>query len=228
MAVATKSWVTAQLRLLGIEFKPTDPKKALWDALEAAFKSKKCQKPPPEVEAIKESLRQKYAASLTAHSHEIKLWEDHEFAEQAQFGPSAEFFADNRRFLNKYFLDSNRKPDRSKTAKPLLLLNCSEGTVKSAIYHIPGLVAHGWNDCRTRVRTLLGWETEMDKAVEHEFSKVASSTPPNLTGAGPEDYDIATTEANIDMKRFLQKYFPVDRHGTASAKKSSTPMRLLP
>ncbi|KAK4215809.1 hypothetical protein QBC37DRAFT_281023, partial [Rhypophila decipiens] len=186
----------------------------------------------PEVDAIEESLRQKYAVSLEAHSKEVKLWEDRQFAEQARFGPSSEFFADKTRFMNKYFLDSNGNPDRSKTVKPILI-KCDAGTVQSAITKIPGLVAHGWRDCGFYIgsKTLLGWETEMDRAVEHEFLKVASSTPPDLTGIlvpGPQDYDIATTEGNLDFNRFLQKYFPADMDGVASAKKSSTPIRLLP
>ncbi|KAM7203280.1 hypothetical protein V8F33_002271 [Rhypophila sp. PSN 637] len=208
VAAATKPWITAQLRLYSIEFKSTDDKNALWDTLEAAFKSKKCQKSTLEVDAIEESLRRKYAVNLEAHSKEVKLWEDREFAERAQFGPSSEFFADKTRFMNKYFLDSNGNPDRSKTVKPILL-KCDAGTVKSAITKIPGLVAHGWRDCWFYIgsKTLLGWETEMDRAVEHEFLKVASSTPPDLTGV---------------------MYFPVDMHGAASAKKSSTLIRLLP
>ncbi|KAM7210822.1 hypothetical protein V8F06_013802 [Rhypophila decipiens] len=155
---------------------------AATNTLEAAFKSKKCQNSRPEVDTIEESLRQKYAVSLEPHSKEVKLWEDRQFAERAQFGPSSEFFADKTRFMNKYFLDSNGNPDRSKTVKPILI-KCDAGTVQSAIAKIPGLVAHGWRDCGFYIgsKTLLGWETEMDRAVEHEFLKVASSTPPDLT-----------------------------------------------
>lgn len=220
--------------MYGIEFKSADKKYSLWDTLEAACKSKKYQKPTPEVDAIEKSLRQKYGVSLKAHYQEVTLWNDREFAQQAQFGPSSELFTDEMRFMNKYFLDSNGNPDRSKTVKPLLM-ECDSGTVKSIITRvgIPGLVAHGWRDCGFHggSKTLLGWETEMDRAVEEEFLKVPSSTPPDLTGVivrGPEDYDIGTTVANPDFNRYMQRYFPVDMHGAASAKKSSTPMRLLP
>jgi hypothetical protein len=156
----------------------------------------------PEIAAIQDTLRQQYKSEWKSYEQALEHWKDKQFAAVGG-DPTQEAALDVKRFVAKYFLDSiNGLPDRSKTNDPVVLRQ-SYGDVTSELLmdahaEIPGLKLRTYDDSHLAI---IGWDTEMPRAIESEFARLSTSE------RGPER--IATAEANFEVPLFLKKHLGI-------------------
>ncbi|KAJ4292226.1 hypothetical protein N0V88_005857 [Collariella sp. IMI 366227] len=189
-----KKWYTTQLYFYGISFKKSARKSDLRDALQQALNAGKCEDLAPSVAHIRDRLRKEYNE---AH----KRLEDKKFAE-IKGGHAEEANSDPPRFVAKYFLDSQGRPDKTKTKVPLSfnLWNHKDELVK-VVNAIPGLAI-----LKTMSRAFVGWEGTMEAGIEQEFAR--------LENLFDEKHKIHSAQANVDLKLFLRKYLSIELDGT--------------
>jgi hypothetical protein len=152
-----------------------------------------CDRLSASAEAIKAKLQQEYDAAVVA----IK---DRFFA-SIEGGPTSEACADAPRFVAKYFLTTGllgSTPDRSKTTAPLAIKSYhSREKLLEAVEAVPGLAVHqspNW--------VLVGWDTELDRAVQPHFEKLGGL--PVSEGGG------IIAQATFDFDRFALKHLHID------------------
>ncbi|KAK1829437.1 hypothetical protein QBC39DRAFT_332422 [Podospora conica] len=181
----------AQLELFGIPFKKTSKKEDLLRSLKAAYRTGKCDNLPASVEAIKTKLQQQYEAAVVVVKNK--------FFADIKDGLDYEVEADAHRFVAKYFLTTGLlggTPDRTKTKTSLVFSSPSDWArrwLMEAIEAIPGLAIYESNYC-----VVLGWDTELDRAVQRQFDKLLSRPAGILA------------QANFDFDRFVRNYLHVD------------------
>ncbi|KAL2022210.1 hypothetical protein VTK56DRAFT_5820 [Thermocarpiscus australiensis] len=185
-----------QLYLYGIPFKKTARRSDLMEKLEKAFNDGKCGELTPSVAAVRDRLRAEYEEAF-------KRLEDKMFAE-IEGGPSEEANTDPPRFVAKYFLDGQGRPDREKTKDPLsFALWNHEEELTEVVKAVPGLTI-----LKTWSTVLVGWDTTMARGIGNEFARLA-------TFFDRKDY-IQSAQANVDSKLFLKKYLHIDADGAAT------------
>jgi len=189
----TKAFVTAQLDLYGIPFRRSDTVANLRQALKAAVDAGQCEELAPSRAAVRDRLRAKYDEAFTRFGDTI-------FADITG-GPAEEASADPPRFVAKYFLDADGKPDRNKT-KDVLRLSPDCPELLQVVEGVPGLAIRS-----TRVTVLVGWETEMQRGVEAEFARFKS-----LFKSVPE---LHSAQASLDLGLFLKRHLGIGPDGAA-------------
>ncbi|KAF7561368.1 hypothetical protein G7046_g2801 [Stylonectria norvegica] len=207
---AVRPWIIAQLQLYGVSFDKSAHKPVLMDILERAVKSGMCNKPASSIQNLEENLRREYQAKLEVHAHDIELWKDERFNRLGS--PTSEACFDFERLLAKYFLDGlHGRPDRNKTHEALVLDTryLTETDIR-AVAAVPALTLH-----KTPYLAILGWETDIERALEREFIK--------LSDPSQNSRDLYTAEANLDLNRFLKKYFQVDINGISVGDRRTSP-----
>ena len=152
-------------------------------------------------------MNEEYGRRLEVHAKALDRWREHKFA--SLNSPTCEANFDPNLFLAKYFLDDiSGAPAPHKTKDPLTLQAVNDRSeLSKAVQSIAGLKVHfAW---RTAI---IGWENQMERAIEAEFLKL----------------DSPTMEANFDLDRFLAKYFLDDLKGKPARSKMATPITLFP
>ncbi|KAI0104629.1 hypothetical protein GGR51DRAFT_223637 [Nemania sp. FL0031] len=219
-AIATKSWLTAQLRLYDIPFEKSAFVDELWSTLEAAVKGRKCvEGGPPSVATIKERLvarlaqrRKDYAQAVEKHKLDVREWHKQNFA--ALNDPSAEARYDLGLFFSKYFVDDKGFPDPGKTPEPVILWDLRDWSepLRRRVEAIPGLSA-----LVTSQITVIAWDPKLDRGIETAFTMIDR---PDIK------CDHLTLEAAFDPDRFIAKYFLDGLHGEPDFGKQKSPLTL--
>ncbi|KAK5995402.1 hypothetical protein PT974_03806 [Cladobotryum mycophilum] len=216
---STCHWLMIQVRLYAVPYKGQANKARLLNTFATAIKAGKCKNLSPDAEAMKDYLRPQFDALMKDY---ITAFERRKFTEFERLNdPRSEIQYDVGYFLAKYFLDGPKgRPCRNKTKDPLVLDIEAPPNLAEAIKDIPGLV---FRASRSKLLLIIGWITEMDRAIEKEFANLSSNDMPEL---------IPTMEANLDFKRFLKKHFhiDVDDSGTVATyeQKPSAAVHLYP
>lgn len=179
-------------------------------ALTASFIQ--CNNPTPAVIAIEKALAVRYEQRLAEHAKELEKWEDAAFAAHTSQTSEANF--DVHRFIAKYFLDGDGRPDPQKTPEPITLDSVVRHVFFPAIQSVPGLAAHPMDPDRLVV---VGWKSQLDRGVEKAFARIDSLGTP---------MHVPTMEANFDLDRFFAKYFLDGVNGKPAPAKTPEPVRL--
>ncbi|KAK4136635.1 hypothetical protein BT67DRAFT_454429 [Trichocladium antarcticum] len=194
-AEPAKAWFVAQLSFHGIPFKQSARKASLKDVLAKALADGKCDSLAPSVAAVRDRLQREYDEAF----HRL---EDELFAE-IDGDPSIEAASDPRRFVAKYFLDAQGRPDREKTKKPLSVAERYHvDELREALKAIPGLATHPASGT-----VLVGWDTAMEKGIEDEFARLESRYSTRA--------DVQSRQATVDLKLFLKRSLAIDIDGSA-------------
>ncbi|PWY68123.1 hypothetical protein BO94DRAFT_540317 [Aspergillus sclerotioniger CBS 115572] len=128
--------------------------------------------------------------------------------------PSEEALFDASLFMAKYFLtEENGVPDKEKQKEALILQNVFGCQFENATKNVPGLSV-----CISSMVTVVGWEDTFSRGMDAGFAKLAEIQSPALR---------STFEANLDLGRFMAKYF-LDGNGDPDVKKNPDPIRLMP
>ncbi|KAI0009865.1 hypothetical protein F4779DRAFT_617191 [Xylariaceae sp. FL0662B] len=218
--VATKPWLTAQLRLYGITFDRSATADKLWDKLEAAVKGRMCvEGGPPSVTAVQERLaaefarrREDYFQAVKRHKVDVEQWHKQSFDELDD--PSAQARYDLDFFFTKYFLDDQGLPAPEKTPEPVVLWDLGDNThgLRRRVDAVPGLSARV-----TQSLTVIAWAAALERGVEAAFDMIDR---PDVKCDHP------TLEASFDPDRFLAKYFLDGVRGKPAPRKQVTPLVL--
>lgn len=161
---------------------------------------------------------------MASYNHALERWKDEQF-DLLNGHLVQEDALDTDRFVAKYFLNRMRgRPDRTKTKDPLVLHPYHGGVedLRDVTDKVEGLSVYHYvaNTCPM---VIIGWDTEMRKTVEHEFSKLA----------GYQQYPdlLPTTELNFNISLFLKKRFHLNADGgsvtTLPTEKPPEPVVLL-
>jgi hypothetical protein len=163
---------------------------------------------------LEKSLSEEYGRRLKAHAKELDRWREDKFA--ALNSPTQEANFDLDRFLAKYFLDGlSGLPAPHKTKDPLTLEHVSDRSkFERAVQSIAGLDAHF-----TSSITIVGWKGHLERALDAEFTRLDSPAAKQ---------HIPTAEANLDLDRFLAKYFLDGLNGKPAPHKTRDPVTLFP
>jgi hypothetical protein len=138
--------------------------------------------------------------------------EDKLFAEITG-GHSAEAYADPSRFVAKYFLDPQGRPNREKTEEPLSVAAWNhKEELAEVVKAVPGLAIHA-----TWESVLVGWDTTMERGIENEFARLESRYD--------KKEDVQSAQATVDLKLFLKKYLSIDIDGNGNGNASTTNAR---
>ncbi|KAB5558670.1 hypothetical protein GE09DRAFT_121945 [Coniochaeta sp. 2T2.1] len=137
-------------------------------------------------------LREQYRTERKAYEEYLERWKgDQSVALQGD--PTAEAALDVDRFVAKYFLDSQERPDRTKTQDPVVLRNWrrSHDALEDATCRIRGLDFRHFDEHGI---VIVGWNAGMNRAIEAEFTHLAASVD--------EPVRLPTVEANFDLTSF--------------------------
>ncbi|KAK3897124.1 hypothetical protein C8A05DRAFT_20050 [Staphylotrichum tortipilum] len=182
--------------LYGITYRKSDRVQKLADTLEAALDTGQCKELAPRFVAVRDRLRKEYDDAF------IRLG-DKLFAEITG-GPGEEAEGDPARFVAKHFLGADGQPDRAKT-KDVLAFRCGSHErqeLREVVDTVPGLsIVMTW---RT---VFVGWETEMQRSIEAEFSRLESVPQPVLK--------MHSALASVDLGLFLKRYLGIGPDGAA-------------
>lgn len=153
--------------------------------------------------AVEASLKQNFNGSQASYEKDKAQWEDDQF-ESLQGDHAKEVAADPERFLTKYFFKTDRAtPNQSQS--PITIIGRHFTTLQPPVTKIFGARVAPIV-CDAGHITLIGWQQDMSDAIRKEFLKVRSQMS--------STEEIATAEANIDLKRFLVKDFGFEPNGT--------------
>lgn len=149
------------------------------------------------MEAVKTKLQNEYAAA-------IEVLKD-EFFATIKGGPQLEAHADPCRFVAKYFLTTGLLggiPDRNKPTTPLAVWikpynDNSRTKLLKAVEAVPGLAIHPTPDW-----VLVGWDTELDGALQPHLEKLGGL--PVTEGGG------IIAQATFDFDRFALQHLHID------------------
>jgi hypothetical protein len=120
-------------------------------------------------------------------------------------GHAEEGNTDPPRFVAKYFLDAQGRPDREKTKIPLAFRSWNnKEELDRVVASVPGLAI-----LKTWSTVLVGRATTMEQGIEAEFSRLETFFS--------EKYDIRSAQANVDLKLFLRKYLSLNLDGSTIA-----------
>ncbi|KAK4236138.1 hypothetical protein C8A03DRAFT_17197 [Achaetomium macrosporum] len=192
-----KRWLTTQLHLYGIPFNKSARVSDLKETLEKVLNAGKCAELAPSVAAVRDRLRREYDEAF-------KRLEDKLFAE-IKGGYPEEANADPSRFVAKYFLDGQGRPDREKTKEPLSFRSWNhQEELVEAVEAVPGLAI-----LKTWSTVLVGWEETMQRGIENEFARLESFFD--------RREEIHSAQANVDLKLFLKKYLDINLDGVGAA-----------
>ncbi|KAI3331032.1 hypothetical protein F4824DRAFT_476407 [Ustulina deusta] len=221
-AIATKPWLTAQLRLYDIAFDKSAKVGELRATLEAAVKGRKCiEGGPPSIGLVRERLaaqfaqnREDYARAVKKHKLDIEQWHKGNFSKLDD--PSAEARYDLGWFFSKYFLDDKGLPAPNKTPESIIVwdLHDRSESLRQRVDAIPGLSARV-----TDALTVIAWAPEFEKGVNTAFTMIDRADIKT---------DRTTLEALFDPDRFLAKYFLNGLHGQPMHGKQKKPLVLSP
>ncbi|KAK0730268.1 hypothetical protein B0H67DRAFT_638788 [Lasiosphaeris hirsuta] len=161
---------------LEVTFKKSATRPALVDGLEKAVKAGKCNRLSEAVQPMLDLLCQQFESGTEAHAQTVERWADEKFA-SLQGDPEDEAAVD---------MDH-----------PLVLNNWA--AMAGATQKVPGLRYRKF----PRDMVIIGWGTEMERGVEHEFVKLSSSA------SSTSRAKLAITEDKFDVGLFLKKYLHV-------------------
>ncbi|KAM7212466.1 hypothetical protein V8F06_012153 [Rhypophila decipiens] len=180
----TKKWYTTQLHFYSLSSKKTATRPELRQALKSAYDVGRCQDLAPAITVIRNRLRRQYDDAL-------KQLEDEQFA-SLNGNISLEVNSDPPRFIAKYFLDAQGRPDEEKT-KAALSLQSWNGTteLRELVASIPSLKLITANR-----RILIGWDSTIEKGIENEFKRIKSSR-------SQDDKYWQAEQANVSIELFL-------------------------
>ncbi|KAK5625140.1 hypothetical protein RRF57_000856 [Xylaria bambusicola] len=210
-AVATKPWLTAQLRLYDINFNKSAKVSELRSTLEAAVKGRKCVEGPPSIDLIKQRLaaqfarkQEEYAQAIKTHKLDVKKWHRENFSKLDD--PSAEARYDLGWFISKYFVNDDGSPAPKKTPEPVIIWDVNDSeSLHRRIYKIPGLRAR-----ITDYLAVIAWDSAFKRGIGNAFSMIDR---PDVKVNHP------TLEALFDPELFLAKYFLDGWHGRPNHEK---------
>ncbi|KAH9907747.1 hypothetical protein F4778DRAFT_777127 [Xylariomycetidae sp. FL2044] len=205
---AERPWIEAQLRLYGIEFDEEADDEKLREILtefSRIIKAKRVR--TDEIEEFEEGLETQWKEKMKVHRKEVVAWKERYFEELGD--PQEQAFLDLHRFMKKYFLDEKGNPDPSKTKEPLELAKTPDGFFK-ALREVNGLAMR-----TSRDMTVVGWTEDLNRGLDTAFAKIDCPEHP---------LHIPTSEANLDVRRFLAKYFLID--GKPAPEKTPEPVLL--
>ncbi|KAK4213976.1 hypothetical protein QBC37DRAFT_462875 [Rhypophila decipiens] len=180
----TKKWYTTQLHFYGVSSKKTATRPELRQALKSAYDVGRCQELAPAITVIRNRLRRQYDDAL-------KQLEDEQFA-SLNGNMSSEVNSDPPRFIAKYFLDAQGRPDQGKTKAALSLEAWNRTTeLRELVASISSLRLITANR-----RILIGWDNTMEKGIENEFKRIKSSR-------SQDDKYWQAEQANVSIELFL-------------------------
>ncbi|KAK3319525.1 hypothetical protein B0T19DRAFT_467044 [Cercophora scortea] len=177
---ATKLWITTQLASHGIAFKQASSKPKLIEVLVDAFRAGRFTQWAPEIEEIRDSLRNRFELNTKMYHQAVEDWKDEQFATlNGHIGKELDLDVD--RFLAKYFLDGRHgRPDPAKTPNPLTIhyilrswriYRDHKANLDSRIRDIPGLRCY-YSGFAPRVMLIIGWGTAVNRAAEIVFNQL--------------------------------------------------------
>ncbi|KAI0516948.1 hypothetical protein F5B22DRAFT_605632 [Xylaria bambusicola] len=220
-AVATKPWLTAQLRLYDIAFNKSAKVSELRGTLEAAVKGRKCvEGGPPSIDLIRQRLatqfaqkQEEYAQAVKKHKLDVKSWHKQNFSKLSD--PSAEARYDIGWFVSKYFVNDDGSPAPNKTPEPVIIWDLDKPeSLRHRIDGIPGLRARV-----TGYLAVIAWDSAFKRGIGDAFTLIDR---PDVKGDHP------TLEALFDPELFLAKYFLDGLHGRPKCEKQKKPLALKP
>ncbi|KAI1119242.1 hypothetical protein F5Y14DRAFT_446455 [Nemania sp. NC0429] len=219
-AIATKPWITAQLRLYDIPFRSSADADELFSTLGAAVSDRKCiEGGPPSIDALERRLQTTYCqswvdydAAVERHKLAVDAWHYENFSKLDD--PSAEVRCDVKWFFSKYFVDDKGLPAPDKRTEPIILWDMHDylQELRCHVDAIPGLSAK-----MTACVTVIAWAQELDRGVDMAFEMIDR---PSIK------LDHPTLEAYFDADRFLAKYFLDGLHGQPAREKQREPLVL--
>ncbi|KAI1172045.1 hypothetical protein F4777DRAFT_23634 [Nemania sp. FL0916] len=219
-AIATKQWITAQLRFYGIAFSRSADIDELYDTLAAAVAGRQCiEGGPPFLADVQKRLKSiydrswvEYRQAIEEHKIAVDEWHNRNFSKLND--PSAEVRYDIDAFFSKYFLDDKGLPAPDKTPEPIVLWDMNDW-VSSLRRHVdatPGL--HGK---MTPFLVVIAWAQQLERGIDTAFRLIDR---PDVKFHHP------SLEACFDPDRFLAKYFLDDLRGEPAPEKQKEPLAL--
>ncbi|KAI0598234.1 hypothetical protein F4775DRAFT_601376 [Biscogniauxia sp. FL1348] len=188
----SRSWVMAQLTHHGVVFDPREDDDRLKNKLLSLVQED--DKPttlPSDIQAFSADLRDRYLSDLRDHRFALLQWRSLKF--KTLKTPTEEALFDAEMFIEKYFLNTYKTPDPSKTQEPIVLDIAPMAELKDL-------------------------ERTLQRGIRAAFGRIGRPGFP---------LDVATSEANLDVGLFLQKYF-VDGAGRAAQSKTLDPIEFAP